>query len=66
VFGCEVLSAKTTGLGALKRQVFYQATVRHLVDKSEAGYTKVQGNLSIMRRSGMLPYIAACSSRGSR
>ena len=38
------------------RQVFYQATVRGLVDKSEAGYSKVQGNLSIMRRSGMLRY----------
>lgn len=38
------------------RQVFYQATVRGLVDKSEAGYNKVQSNLSTMRRSGILPY----------
>ena len=40
------------------RQVFYQATVRipHLVDKSEAGYAKVQTDLVQMRRSGQLPY----------
>lgn len=38
------------------RQVFYQATVRDLVEKSEAGYTKVQTDLVQMRRSGMLPY----------
>jgi len=38
------------------RQVFYQATVRHFVDKSEAGYNKVQTNLVHMRRSGELPY----------
>jgi hypothetical protein len=38
------------------RQVFYQATVRGIVDKAESGYNKVQINLSHMRRSGMLPY----------
>lgn len=38
------------------RQVFYQATVRGLVEKSEAGYTKVQSDLVLMRRSGLLPY----------
>ncbi len=38
------------------RQVFYQATVRNLVEKSEAGYTKVQTDLVQMRRAGMLPY----------
>ena len=38
------------------RQVFYQATVRGLVEKSEAGYTKVQSDLVLMRRSGFLPY----------
>ncbi|MBB6407449.1 hypothetical protein HNQ71_000093 [Mesorhizobium sangaii] len=38
------------------RQVFYQATVRGIVDKSEAGYTKVQTDLVQMRKSGMLPY----------
>src|ERR1700757_4070361 len=38
------------------RQVFYQATVRGFVDKSEAGYNKVQNNLVHMRRSGDLPY----------
>jgi hypothetical protein len=38
------------------RQVFYQATVRNLVDKTEAGYTKVQTDLVLMRKSGLLPY----------
>jgi hypothetical protein len=38
------------------RQVFYQATVRGIVEKSEAGYTKVQTDLVLMRRSGDLPY----------
>jgi hypothetical protein len=38
------------------RQVFYQATVRGIVEKSEAGYAKVQTDLVHMRRSGALPY----------
>ena len=38
------------------RQVFYQATVRGLVEKSEAGYAKVQTDLVQMRKAGELPY----------
>lgn len=38
------------------RQVFYQATVRGLVEKSEAGYGKVQNDLVVMRRECRLPY----------
>jgi hypothetical protein len=38
------------------RQVFYQATVRGVVEKTEAGYTKVQTDLVKMRRAGELPY----------
>ncbi len=38
------------------RQVFYQATVHNLVEKSEAGYSKVQTDLVHMRRAGELPY----------
>src|SRR5262245_55634334 len=38
------------------RQVFYQATVRGLVEKLESGYAKVQTDLTIMRRAGDLPY----------
>jgi hypothetical protein len=38
------------------RQVFYQATVRGVVEKTEAGYNKVQTDLVLMRRSGDLPY----------
>jgi hypothetical protein len=38
------------------RQVFYQATVRGLVEKAESGYAKVQTDLVLMRKSGELPY----------
>jgi hypothetical protein len=38
------------------RQVFYQATVRDLVEKTENGCAKVQTDLTIMRRAGVLPY----------
>ena len=38
------------------RQVFYQATVRGLVPKTEGGYAMVQTDLTIMRRSGELRY----------
>lgn len=38
------------------RQVFYQATVRGIVEKAETGYVKVQTDLVSMRRAGDLPY----------
>jgi hypothetical protein len=38
------------------RQVFYQATVRGVVEKTEDGYRKVQTDLTIMRRGMGLPY----------
>jgi hypothetical protein len=38
------------------RQVFYQASVRGLVEKSESGYAKVQNDLVLGRRAGVLPY----------
>jgi hypothetical protein len=38
------------------RQVFYQATVADIVEKSEAGYRKVQTDLVWLRRKGFLPY----------
>jgi hypothetical protein len=38
------------------RQVFYQATVRGIVEKTERGYDKVQNDLVLMRRAGVLPY----------
>jgi hypothetical protein len=38
------------------RQVFYQATVLGLVEKTEDGYKRVQNDLTIMRRAGQLPY----------
>ncbi|WP_245415866.1 hypothetical protein [Mesorhizobium denitrificans] len=38
------------------RQVYYQATVRNIVEKTEAGYAKVQTDLAIMRRTGRLSY----------
>src|SRR6266508_1702064 len=41
---------------ATVRQVFYQASVHGIVEKTEAGYTKVQTDLVLMRRAGELPY----------
>jgi hypothetical protein len=38
------------------RQVFYQATVRGLVEKAETGYDKIQSDLTKLRRAGELPY----------
>ncbi|MFT8246960.1 hypothetical protein [Roseomonas sp. BN140053] len=38
------------------RQVFYQATVQGIVDKTEQGYAKVKTDLADMRRAGQLPY----------
>ncbi|MGE4370103.1 MAG: hypothetical protein AB7E12_10520 [Burkholderiaceae bacterium] len=38
------------------RQVFYQATVRGVVEKTEAGYAKVQIALVELRRSGRIGY----------
>jgi hypothetical protein len=44
------------------RQVFYQATVHGLIEKSEDGYTKVQRALVDLRRSGALGYDAITDS----
>jgi hypothetical protein len=38
------------------RQVFYQATVKGVIEKTEAGYAKVQTDLVVMRKSGAIPY----------
>ncbi len=38
------------------RQVFYQASVRGQVEKSEAGYDRGQTDLAMMRRCGEMPY----------
>jgi hypothetical protein len=38
------------------RQVFYQATVHGIVEKSEAGYEKVQRMLVELRRAKKIPY----------
>jgi hypothetical protein len=38
------------------RQVYYQATVHGIVEKTENGYNKIQTDLVAMRRSGELPY----------
>ena len=38
------------------RQVFYQATVHGLVDKTEAGYGMVQRALADLRRRGQMPW----------
>ncbi|MGO7916230.1 hypothetical protein ACC702_32385 [Rhizobium ruizarguesonis] len=47
------------------RQVFYQATVHGLVEKTERAYDRVQRTLAQMRRDGDLPYSwLTDSSRG--
>jgi hypothetical protein len=38
------------------RQVFYQASVRGLVEKTEKGYGKIQVDLTKLRRADELPY----------
>jgi len=38
------------------RQVYYQATVKGLVEKTESGYAMVQTDLAIWRRLGIIPY----------
>jgi hypothetical protein len=38
------------------RQVYYQATVQGLVDKTEESYVKVQNDLVLLRKAGILPY----------
>jgi len=38
------------------RQVFYQASVRGIVEKTEEGYRKVLSDLTVMRRNGGMPY----------
>ena len=38
------------------RQVFYQASVRGIVDKTETGYSRVQRALVDLRRRGRLPF----------
>jgi hypothetical protein len=49
------------------RQVFYQAAVRHIVEKSEAGYNKVQTDLVLMRRAALeeqIEFIRSIARRG--
>jgi hypothetical protein len=41
---------------ATVRQVFYQATVRGVVDKTEAGYRIVQTDLVYLRRAALMPF----------
>jgi hypothetical protein len=38
------------------RQVYYQAVVRGLVEKTDPGYTRTQNDLVLMRRDGTLSY----------
>jgi hypothetical protein len=38
------------------RQVFYQATVTGLVEKTEAAYQRIQGDLTHLRRNKLIPY----------
>ena len=51
-----LLSIVDDGRPMTVRQVFYQATVRGLIEKAESGYDKVQNDLTVMRRDESLPY----------
>src|SRR3982751_6257423 len=53
---CALYRIVASGRPMTVRQVFYQATVRGLVEKTESGYDKVQTDLVQMRRAGVLPY----------
>jgi len=46
------------------RQVFYQATVRGLVEKAESGYAKVQTDLTVMASPGPSCATAGCLLKG--
>jgi hypothetical protein len=41
---------------ATVRQIFYAATVEGLVEKTEQGYATVKSDLTLLRRSGAMPY----------
>ena len=43
------------------RQVFYQATVRNLVPKTENGYQMVAKELGDLRRAALIPFLLARS-----
>ncbi len=51
-----LLSIVVAGRPMTVRQVFYQATVRGFIEKSEAGCDKVQADLTFLRSTGALPY----------
>jgi hypothetical protein len=53
----QLLAIVEDGQPMTVRQVFYQATVKGIVKKTEAGYTSlVQPDLTLLRRTGKLPY----------
>lgn len=53
----EILIRITTDIAPCTvRQVFYQATVRGAIDKTEAGYDRVQRALVQLRRTGRIPF----------
>jgi len=54
--GLRTLAIVRAGQPMTVRQLFYQATIRGLVEKEENGYQKVQTDLTVMRRAGDLPY----------
>src|SRR5687768_14880285 len=44
------------------RQVFYRATVRGIIEKTESGYKKIQTDLVWLRQQGHVPYSALADS----
>ena len=48
------------------RQIYYQATVHGLVDKTEQGYERVSADLNVMRKSGELTFMNGLSMARAR
>jgi hypothetical protein len=51
-----ILAIVAEGRPMTVRQVFYQATVHGIIEKTEQGYAKIKAALTDMRRAGELPY----------
>lgn len=55
-FYCDLMAIAGEIQPATVRQVFYAATVRHLVEKTENGYDSVGAAILHLRRAGRMPY----------
>ncbi len=47
------------------RQVYYQLVSKGVVEKTDDGYKRVQGQIKLMRQEGILPYVFVADSTGT-